>query len=135
MDAMVRATEMTFFGRPFPSVVTGNRATGEVFSWAWRMPEDERKMRTAINLTVEHAQTHPGARDGSGAPLGGPWQIYRACVGDPLEKHHPNPTKAWRTINDFTDDFDMPDSHEKWLSRYKQRIVKQPKLDLLVKHA
>lgn len=130
MDVMLRAKEMMFFGRPFPSIITGNMAQGEIFAWTWNMPEDEKVMRTAINLSIEDADSKPGERDKAGTPLGGLWQLYRGCVGDPLVQPYLIVRKKWRTLNDFTDDFDTPQNYTTWLQRYGRRIVKQPKIDL-----
>jgi hypothetical protein len=130
MDKMVAAKEMMFFGRPFPSSITGNCASGEPFGWVWRHPHDWHRTMDAIKASVEQANANPEQRDMMGTPLGSLWQLYRGCVGYPLEHDVSLSRERFFVVNDFTDDFDTMENFENWKLRYDRRIIRQARIKL-----
>jgi hypothetical protein len=125
MDTMLSAEGLRFFGRWGPSYITGNRASGELFGWSWRHPEDTPTLVGAIEAAKAQADADPAVRDQAGTPHGGLWQLYRGSVGLPLDASAIE--GHLEQINDFTDDFDTPENYDSWLAAYRKRIILQPR--------
>ena len=54
----------------------------------------------------------------------GAWAIYRHLQGLPLRKHRCR--QNFLDIDDFTEDFDVPEDYDRWIERFEGRYAPPP---------
>lgn len=107
-------TEWTLFCRPNASRVTGHK-WGECFAISF-YPDSHVEMEKQLHRTAALWKSGQISRCGG-------WELYRAMTGRPDNKiRHPHVmTTHYRTIDDFTEDFDSPQDYDSWLANYKRK--------------
>lgn len=94
------------FGRPRPSRYTKCNH-GEIFTISFNQDGADQVARCAEKVLHERA-------DGGWANL---WDLYHSLVGSPLNINQIE-SKVFNTIDDFTDDFDVPEDYDRSIHRY-----------------
>lgn len=99
--------EWTVFGREAASRTTG-KPWGELFAQSF-YPHDHERHARALEYIAE------GYREGRYEGRAG-WREYRVMIGG--EPDGPHVVRGnFVDIDDFTDDFDLPDEYEQWCAR------------------
>lgn len=98
--------DFRFVGRPGHSSITGS-AYGELFGVALS-PARHGYMLDAIE-NVRRLLLRGQVQRGGG------WELYRRCVGLSLREHKLN--GHFRTVDDWTEDFDFPQDYVRWMER------------------
>jgi len=110
--------EWTLFCRPDRSTFTG-RPWGECFAQSF-YPQDLERHEAALHRIVKLYKTGVIRRCGG-------WEHYRAMVGRPdaeIQEPHIMSTNYF-TIDDFTDDFDLPKDYKMFIKNYRRHQLGQ----------
>jgi len=109
--------EWTLFCRPNGSRITGAK-WGECFAQSF-YPEDLQRHEASLHYVAQLYLNKVITRCGG-------WEHYRAMVGKVMygvEKPHVMTTN-YVEIDDWTDDFDLPEDYEKWVFNRKRKLNK-----------
>jgi hypothetical protein len=110
VDALLAAPG--WVGRADASTVTGC-PWGELFG-VTVAPETHGQVAAAI-LRVRHALIHHEI------PRGGGWEVYRATQGLDLHPDAHEIAHDFTDIDDWSDDFDLPEDYRRWMERWLSR--------------
>jgi molybdopterin-guanine dinucleotide biosynthesis protein A len=103
-------SEFTAIGRSKASQITGC-PYAEFFGFSL-LPENHARVDASITRIKDALAT------GEIKSCGG-WAIYRHLQGLPLRKHRCR--QNFLNINDFTEDFDVPEDYDRWIERFEGR--------------